>query len=227
MTDLTPREFIFGKLGGIAWNTKEFWLPPLILAAAYAIRGALASPDPRLLHDSPDAYQAMSVSMNIEALIGVVVGALVVQAFAMVLGLHVALGTSNTRIAVIHTLGTVFFLSVGTLLCIYLILISGRFEYQWLSFIFFLGAGIGGFWWVLGAERPSTALTVASWLCPPVAFWAVTDVAIGNPITQASSDPLKPALLVAGAFGFTIAAMLVRPLSEFDVALGRTTGGGE
>jgi len=27
VTDLSPREFIFGKLGGILWNTKEFLIP--------------------------------------------------------------------------------------------------------------------------------------------------------------------------------------------------------
>jgi hypothetical protein len=32
---------------------------------------------------------------------------------------------------------------------------------------------------------------------------------------------------IAGAFGFAVAAMLVPLISEFDVALGRTTGGGE
>ena len=33
-----------------------------------------------------------------------------------------------------------------------------------------------------------------------------------------------PFLVLAGAFGFAIAAMLVPLLSEFDVALGRTSG---
>ena len=46
VTDLTPREFIFGKLLGILYNTKEFLLPPLILAAVYAWRGVLARPAP-------------------------------------------------------------------------------------------------------------------------------------------------------------------------------------
>jgi hypothetical protein len=32
---------------------------------------------------------------------------------------------------------------------------------------------------------------------------------------------------MARAFGFTVAAMLVPLVSEFDVALGRTTAGGE
>ena len=36
VTDLTPNEFIFGKLGGILYNTKEYLLPPLILAVALA-----------------------------------------------------------------------------------------------------------------------------------------------------------------------------------------------
>jgi len=223
VTDLTPREFIFGKLGGIVYNSKEYLLPPLILAAVYAYRGWLATPAPGLQHD----FRGVASTMNLEAFLAVGVGGLVLQAFTVVLGVHVALRTANSRLAVINTLGTVFFLSVGTLICIYLILINGRFEYQWLSFIFFLGAGIGGLWWVLSADRPSKALTVASWLCPLAVYYTVTNVAIGNPLTQESSDPLAPSLVMTLAFGFTIAAMLVPLLSEFDVALGRTTGGGE
>src|SRR5262249_8936856 len=42
VTDLSPREFIFGKLGGIVYNTKEFLLPPLILAGVFAWKHALA-----------------------------------------------------------------------------------------------------------------------------------------------------------------------------------------
>src|SRR5207245_11352441 len=86
---------------------------------------------------------------------------LVLIAFAIVLGVHVAVRTANTRLAVIHTLGTVFFLSVGTLVCIYLILINGRFEYQWTSFILFIVAGIGGLLLRLSADSPSRALSLA------------------------------------------------------------------
>jgi ABC-type transport system involved in multi-copper enzyme maturation permease subunit len=227
VTDLTPKEFIFGKLGGILYNTKEFLIPPLVLACIYAWRGWLASASPHLLRQSPEHWARMSAWMNGEALIAVLVGGLILEAFAMVLGIHVALRTPNSRLAVVNTLGTVFFLSIGTLICIYLIMINGRFEYQWLSFIFFLGAGIGGLWWVLSANHPSKALTAASWVCPIAVYWTVTYVMVGNPITQESSDPLMPFLMVGGAFGFTIAAMLVPLLSEFDVALGRTGGGGE
>jgi hypothetical protein len=225
VTDLTPKEFIFGKLGGIIYNTKEFLLPPLLLASVYAWLGWLASPAPGLQLQSPEQYQADSFVMNLQALVAFCLAAVVLEVFTLVLGVHVALRTLNSRLAIINTLGTVFFLSVGTLICVYLILINGRFEYQWLSFILFLGAAIGGLWWVLSADRPSKALTIASWLCPLAVYYTVTNLAIGNPITHESSDPLAPLVVMAIAFGFTIAAMLVPLLSEFDVALGRTTGG--
>lgn len=227
VTDLSPQEFIFGKLGGILYNTKEFIIPPLVLAGVYGLRGWLATPAPRLLLQDPEAYRAISASMNAESFAAIAVSGLVLMAFTIVLGVHIALRNSNSRLAVGNTLGTVFFLSVGTLICVYLILINGRFEYQWFSFIFFLAAGIGGLWWVLSADRPSKALTAASWACPLAVYYTVTNVTIGNPITQESSDPLIPFVVMAGVFGFTIAAMLVPLLSEFDVALGRTSGGGE
>jgi hypothetical protein len=49
---------------------------------------------------------------------------------------------------------------------------------------------------------------------------------VAKPGSQETADPLLPFLVIAGAFGFAIAAMLVPLLSEFDVALGRTTGEG-
>jgi ABC-type Na+ efflux pump permease subunit len=209
VTDLTPREFIFGKLGGIAYNVKEFCLPPLLLAVGYAYLGWLAS------------------SYNGLALASVVGTLLLLFVFAAVLGVHIGLRTDSSRLAITHTLGTVFFLSAGTLLCIWLIVISGRFDVQWTSFVLFIGAGVAGLWWVLNGERPSRALTIASWLCPLAMLYAVMNVLIGKPGTTQSSDPVMPFLAIAVAFGFTLAAMLVPLLSEFDVALGRTTGGEE
>ncbi len=221
VTDLTGREFIFGKLLGIAWNTKEFILPPLILAVVYAVRGDLALAPP----ERPD----LVFSKNFESVVCIVLALLVLMAFTMVLGLHVALRTYNSRMSVINTLGSVFFLSVGTLVCIYLIRINGRFEYQWFSFIGFLSAGIGGLWWVLNGDRQWTApaLTLASIVCPLAVFYTVTNILIGKPGQLESSDPLIPFLVTGGAFGFTLAAMLIPLLSEFDVAVGRTSAIGE
>jgi hypothetical protein len=219
VTDLTPKEFIFGKLWGITYNCKEFLLPPILLALVYACFGVLATP--------ARSHPEMLAGKNVEAFLAIATGAVVLLAFAGVVGMHVALRTESSQLAIINSLGTVFFLTVGTLVCIYLILINGRFEYQWFSFIFFLAAGIGGLWWVLNGDRPSSALTLASFLLPPCVFYTITNVLVGRPGTEESTDPLMPFTVIAGAFGFAIAAMLVPLLSEFDVALGRTTAGGE
>lgn len=219
VTDLTPREFIFGKLGGILYNTKEFLLPPLLLAVFYAWSGLLATP--------PRGYAEQLASRNVVSLAAIIGGLLVLIAFVMILGLHVALRTLNSRLAITTTLGTVFFLSTGTLICIYLILVSGRFEQQWASFILFIAAAIGGLWWVLSGDQPSAALTLASWLCPIAVFYTVINVLIARPGSEESTDPLMPLLVIAGTFGFTISAMLIPLLSEFDIALGRTSREGE
>ncbi len=222
VTDLTPQEFIFGKLGGILWNAKEYLLPPLLLALVYGAYLLLAKP--------PADHPELRATANVEATACLLGSTAVLLAFAVVLGLHVSLRTDKSRLAIANTLGTVFFLTAGTLVCIYLILINGgRFEYQWLSFIFFVAAGIGGLWWVLSGGRPSAALTIASWACPIGVFYTVVNLVVAKPGTQETADPLVPFLVIVGAFGFTLAAMLVPLVSEFDVALGRTTGaaGGE
>jgi hypothetical protein len=219
VTDLTPKEFIFGKLLGIIYNTKEYLVPPFILAVLYAWFHMLARP--------PRNHPELSGSWNAEALFALIVGLLVLLSFVLVLGVHIALRIYNSRLAIINALGTVFFLTIGTALCISLILINGRFEYQWTSFILFIAAAIGGLWWVLNGDRPSTALGVASLLCPLAVIYSVIDLLVAKPGSEQTADPLLPLVAIVGAFGFGIAAMLVPLISEFDVALGRTTGAGE
>jgi hypothetical protein len=163
---------------------------------------------------------------NLEAFFCVALGAVLLLAFTMILGIHVALRNETSRLAIIHTLGTVFFLSVGTLVCMYLIWINRRFEYQWLSFSAFIFTGVGGIWYVLSGDRPTAALTLASWACPFAVFYSITNILIGKPRLE-SADPFIPLIVIGASFGFTIAAMLVPLLSEFDVALGRTSAGGE
>jgi ABC-type Na+ efflux pump permease subunit len=214
-TDLTPHEFIFGKLGGIAFNSWVYLLLPLFLTIYYAVQGMLAAPVPG----------GIDVSQNVQALICVIGTQVVLAAFTMVLGLHVGLRIEDSRTAVVHVLGAVFFLTAGTLLCIGLIVVSGRFEYQWGSFVIFLGAGIGGLWWVLNGEWSSPALILASWLCPLGLLYAVMNVLIGKPGTDEASSPWLPFLAIVIPFGFAIRAMLTPLLSEFDLALGRTHRG--
>jgi ABC-type Na+ efflux pump permease subunit len=221
VTDISPREFVFGKLLGVLWNTKEYLIPPLILAGYYAFEG--------LLTRTPTGVDlATRLALNFGPLVAVLGSLLVLFAFVSVLGIHVSLRLVNSRMAVLHTLGTVFFLSVGTLICIYLIVINrASFANQWVSFISFLVVGVGGLLYVLSADRPSPALTLGSVVCPLAMFYSVTNILIAKPGTDESADPLVPFLALALAFGFTISAMLVPLLSEFDVALGRTTAANE
>lgn len=217
VTDVSPSEFVFGKLLGVVYNTKEYLIPPLLLAVFYAVRGAFT-------RTPPDADPGALFAENFGPMLTVIGALVVLLAFAIVLGLHVSLRITNSRLAIVNTLGTVFFLSVGTLISIYLIVINGgSFANQWLSFISFLVLGIGGLLYVLSADRPSPALSLASVLCPVAMFYCVVNILIAKPGTEESADPLVPFLALGGAFGFAIAAMLVPLLSEFDVALGRTT----
>jgi ABC-type Na+ efflux pump permease subunit len=216
VTDVSPKEFVFGKLWGVIYNCKEYIIPPLILALFYAIRGVLGRPP-------ADATTADYVAANFGPLIAVG-GALVLMfLFAIALGLHVSLRIVQSRLAIAHTLGTVFFLSVGTLIAIYLIVINGgSFTNQWVSFISFLALGIGGLMYVLSADRPSPALSLASVVCPLAMFYCVVNVLIARPGTDESADPLVPFMVLGAAFGFTITAMLLPLVTEFDVSLGRT-----
>jgi len=221
VTDISPREFVFGKILGVIFNCKEYLIPPLLLAVFYAVRGALA-------HTPAGAGSGALFEANFGPLVAVLGALLVLFAFVIVLGIHVSLRIPSSRLAIAQTLGTVFFLSVGTLISIYLIVINGgSFANQWVSFIAFLVLGIGGLWFVLTADRPSIAINLASVACPLAMFYCVVTVLIGKTGTEESADPLLPFVFIGISFGLAILAMLVPLLSEFDVALGRTAAPNE
>ncbi len=231
VTDISPREFVFGKLLGVLWNTKEYFIPPLLLALFYGVLGVEAAVNKNstwgselLARTDPAAGGGARAAAHLLAM-GLVLGGLALLfAFVMALGLHVALRLVNSRVAIVNTLGTVFFLSVGTLIAIYLIVINGgSFGNQWLSFIGFLILGIGGLWWVLTGSKPSPALSLAAVACPVAMFYTVTSVLIAKPGSQESGNPVLPFFALTAAFGFTIYAMVLPLVTEFDVALGRTT----
>lgn len=104
----------------------------------YGLAGAFA---PATVANSGEGILATSW-LSIVCSFGTV---LVMLAFAIMLGLHVALRIDNSRLAIGNTLGTIFFLSIGTLISIYLIIINGNsLGNQLLSFSGFLLLGIGG-----------------------------------------------------------------------------------
>jgi ABC-type transport system involved in multi-copper enzyme maturation permease subunit len=194
VTDLTPKEIIFGKLGGIFYNTKEMVLLPAALCG----------------------YLWFAGQLSLENLLYVLGGAAVLYFFVAVLGLHVGMNYENSRTAVATSLGTVFFLSLGVATCMRIITaFSGQMLAQLQPFLVFMIGGGVGLYVALGARNPSTAIGVASFLCPLATFYAITSFLLDY--------TLGVFLVTAAAYGFTTAAMLIPAVYEFDVATGRTT----
>ena len=198
VTDLTPKEFGFGKLGGIFYNTKEMVLAPMLLCGYIWFAGA----------------------MSVENLFYLLGGLAVMNVFAAMLGVHAGMTYGNSRSAIATSLGTVFFLFIGVATCIrMMIAFSGSFQFQLLPFAALIGGGSVGLFAALGARNPSAAIAVAALACPFATFYAITSSLIEPPQT------LGVFLTLALAYGFTTAAMLIPAIYEFDVATGRTTGG--
>lgn len=193
VTDITPREFVFGKMFGTFFNTKEMILLPLALCVYLWWQGAIVALE----------------------LFYLVMGLGVLFVFAAMLGLHVGMIYESSRHAIAVSLGTIFFLFVGVATCIWMMVaFSGRFEAQlpFLGLIVFGGAAL---YLALGVRNPSTALGIASFACPLMTFYAITSFFL--------QQPHLVFVTVVGGYGFATAAMLIPAIDEFDVATGRTT----
>jgi len=194
VTDLTPREVVFGKLGGVLYNTKEMVLLPVVLLGYFWMVGGI----------------------RLENMLYVVGCLTVLDLFVAVLGIHAGMVYFNSRSAVGTSLGTVFFLFVGVAVCMRMMMaFSGSFQAQLQPFLAFMIGGGVGLYLALGARNPSTAIGVASFVCPLATFYAITSYLL--------DFTLAVFLVTAVTYGFTTAAMLVPAIYEFDVATGRTT----
>ena len=198
VTDLTPQEFIYGKLGGIFFNTKEMVVLPLVLCGYLWFRDAI----------------------SLENLVYLSLGWLVLSVFAAMLGIHVGMTYASSRGGIAVSLGTVFFLFVGVAVCMrIMVAFSSSFQVQLQPFLAFMVGGGIGLYVALGIRNPSPAILAAAFGCPFAIFYAITSFLLGY--------TLAVFLVLSFMFGFTTAAMLVPALFEFDVATGRTTGGEE
>lgn len=195
VTDLSPKEFIYGKLVGIAYNGKEMIVLPILGLIACAVMGLI----------------------GLVPMIYTVVVLLVFDLFTIVLGIHAGMRYETTRSALSNSLGTTFLLFVGMLLCLFLILISGRFEAQWASFILFIVVGSIGLWVSLSANAPTGAIGLTAFMMPFATFYCIIAFLMG--------DQAGPFLVGTGVYGFAVLALLIPLISEFDVATGRTTAG--
>ncbi len=195
VTDLRPHEFILGKIGGALWNAREMIVLPLLMMIATAATGQTAS-------------------LTVENVIYLCVAYVVLSIFAVTLGLHAGLTYENSRHAIGHSLGTMFFLCVGIFIFM-LLLVEARssFAIQLQSFILFIGFGSLGLYSSLTYRNPSNALTLASLVLPFLTFYAITDFLLGG--------NLGVCFWICVAYGFTAIAMMVPAMNDFDIALGR------
>ena len=193
VTDISAKEFIFGKLGGVLFNSKELILIPLL----------------------PMIWCMANGVLTIENFTYITLGFLALVSFAAMLGLHSGLSYLISRTAIANSLGTMFFLFVGIFICMILILQArASFGLQLPSFLVFILGGSLGLWASLTHRNPSPALTLAAGILPFCTFYAITSFLLGQ--------TLGVCLFVVAAYGFTTIAMLIPAVSEYDSALGRS-----
>lgn len=195
VTDLRPAEFMMGKIVGALWNAREMLLMPLLIVIAMSAAGIVPS-------------------LTTENTVYVAVGFLVLMLFAVALGLHAGISYDNSRQAIAHSLGTMFFLCIGIFVFM-LLLVEARssFAIQLQSFVLFIGFGSLGLYSSLTSRNPSNALTLASLLLPFLTFYAITEFLLGG--------NLGVCFWICMAYGFAAVAMMVPAMNDFDIVLGR------
>jgi ABC-type transport system involved in multi-copper enzyme maturation permease subunit len=198
VSDLSPREFVFGKLGGVFWVTKEMVLLPLALCVYVWWTGGLSG----------------------ENLVYVMLGLAMLYLFVNMLGVHCGMNYSNSRTAIGVSLGMVFMLFLGVVTCMLIMVsFSGSFQTQLTPFLAFIIGGSVGLYAALGFRNPSPAIQLAALALPLATFYSITSFLL--------EYFLAVFLVTTLTYGFTTAAMLMPAISEFDIAIGRQKGGGE
>jgi hypothetical protein len=198
VTDLSPKEFVFGKLLGVLYVGKEMILLPLLLVVGMAINDVI----------------------TIENTCYVILGALTLYVFVSMLGIHSGLNYVAGRTAIPASLGTVFFLCVGIAICMTIMVsFRGAFQLQLAPFLVMILGGGAALFASLGWRNPSSAIFFASFGLPLVTFYAITQFLL-------QTDHLYVIFALFVGYAFTTAAMMVPALSEFDVSLERDRGTG-
>jgi ABC-type transport system involved in multi-copper enzyme maturation permease subunit len=195
VTDLSPKEFIYGKLAGIFYAAKEMVVLPWLLVLGLWLSGALRG----------------------EYAVYLGAGLLAFQAYVAMLGVHVGLAYDNSRQATAVSLGIVFFLLVGVGTCMRIMIAFGTssLAIQLIAFSAVILCGGVILYAALGVRNPSGALLIASLMCPALTFVGIMNYLGG--------ETLSVFFVIAGTYGFATTAMLVPAIAAFDVATGRTT----
>lgn len=193
VTEITPPSFLFGKIIGVLYVTKEMVLAPLLMCL----------------------YMWSQSAMTTENLVFTIITLLVMDIFVAMLGIHCGMIYSQSRVAIGTSLGTVFFLFLGVATCMLIMLMfRGSFGRQLAPFLFIILGGGTGLYIAVGNRNPSPAITISSFLLPFLTFFAITSFILRD-------QELAVFSVVSISYAFATAAMMIPALSEFDFAFGR------
>ncbi len=193
VTEITPASFLFGKIIGVLYVTKEMVVIPLLMCG----------------------YLWWGGGMTTENLVFTVLCLLVMDLFVAMLGIHCGMIYYQSRMAIGTSLGTVFFLFLGVATCMLIMLMfRGSFGRQLAPFLMIILGGGTGLYVALGNRNPSPAITVTAFLLPFLTFFAITSFILRD-------QELTVFSTITVSYAFATAAMLVPALSEFEFAFGR------
>lgn len=194
VTEITPASFLFGKILGVLYVTKEMVIAPMLLCGYLWYGGGCTT----------------------ENLVFTVVCLWVMNVFVAMLGIHCGMIYSQSRVAIGTSLGTVFFLFLGVAVCMLIMLMfRGSFGRQLAPFLFIILGGGTGLYVALGSRNPSPAITISSFLLPFLTFFSITSFILRD-------QELTVFSVISLSYAFATAAMMVPALSEFDFAFGRS-----
>ncbi len=193
-TQITPAQFLFGKLWGVLYVTKEMVVLPIALSGYLWWQGGLTT----------------------ENLVFTIGGLLVMDLFSAMLGVHCGMIYSQSRTAIGTSLGTLFFLFLGIATCMMIMMsFRGSFARQLPPFLAIILGGGTGLYVAMGSRNPSPAIALAAFGLPFLTFFAITSFILRGQEMVVFS-------VIMAAYGFATTAMIVPALSEFDFAMGRT-----
>ena len=193
VTDISPKEFLFGKLGGVLYVVADMILLPILICG----------------------YLWLSDVISGENFLYLCVGLSVLYVFVAMLGIHCGMSYGGSRQAIGVSLGTVFFLFLGVVTVMFMMIsFTGNVEAQLTPFLACIVGGAIGLYVALGWNTPSPALVLACAMLPIAMFYSITSLLIGN--------YLAVLLVLCFTYGFATTAMIVPRLSEFLVSTGRS-----
>jgi ABC-type transport system involved in multi-copper enzyme maturation permease subunit len=193
-TQITPTQFLIGKLIGVLYVTKEMVVLPIALVGYLWWQGGIGT----------------------ENLIFTLISLMVMYVFAAMLGIHCGMIYSQSRSAIGNSLGTLFFLFLGIVTCMMIMMsFRGSFARQLPPFLAIILGGGTGLFVALGSRNPSPAIALASFGLPFLTFFAITSFILRD-------QELTVFSVIVTTYGFATAAMIIPALSEFDFAMGRS-----